>query len=107
MFLKITCNTHNGAPQVPAGDELHWFKRDRTYPGIYELDFGDLYCTGGEGAHEIAVVIYDINGEWLSYAGDAVPIGTDTTGRTRPEPLDITVLDGPRNLNPAEDPNPL
>jgi hypothetical protein len=51
--IRIKCSTHNAAV-VPAGDALHWFENE---DGTYELDFGDLYCTGGTGEHEFRVEV--------------------------------------------------
>jgi hypothetical protein len=69
MKIRITCRTHNDSPQVPAGDNLHWIP---LKDGVYELDLGDLYCTGGEGDHDIVVDIVDTLGAnriWLDSDG--------------------------------------
>jgi hypothetical protein len=48
MFIELYCEHHDNAPVVPAGDNLHFIERAE---GSYELDEGDLYCTGGHGDH--------------------------------------------------------
>jgi hypothetical protein len=55
MEIMIICKTHGNMPQVPAGDELHWIPTDTI--GNYKLDLGDLYCMGGEGEHDIEVLV--------------------------------------------------
>jgi hypothetical protein len=79
MKIRITCRTHNDAPQVPAGDALHWMMGAE---GDYELDLGDLYCTGGEGDHDTVVDIVDTLGAnriWLDSDGTWVAAIPQTT----------------------------
>ena len=61
MKFEICCSVH-GNPVIPAGDELHFLPEPNEPPfyipeykgvwtGTYELDWADLYCTGGVGHH--------------------------------------------------------
>jgi len=66
MIIKLVCSAHADCPVVPAGDALHFIS---TGPGIFELDWADLYCTGGEGDHAFHGTITDEDGNWLTYIG--------------------------------------
>jgi hypothetical protein len=53
MKITITCSEHDNAPVIPASDELHWMGHNFAY----ELDEGDLYCTGGVGSHKFVYTV--------------------------------------------------
>jgi hypothetical protein len=61
MKLKIECRTHGNAKVIPAGDALHWIPEAEQE--WFELDEGDLYCTGGgtfHPDHEFFVTIIEL-----------------------------------------------
>lgn len=75
MRFQIRCITHN-SPVLPAGDELHFMPVGEKkfdiptytgqFTGDYELDWADLYCTGGDTSeHEFYVRFLDKDGQQI------------------------------------------
>lgn len=52
--ISIKCTVHD-APVIPASEELHFVSVNGDRSGTFELDEGDLYCTGGTGDHRVEV----------------------------------------------------
>lgn len=63
MKVMITCKTHN-APQIFLPGAVRYSMPDRTgelqmvevedeTTTVLDIDEGSLYCTGGEGEHEL------------------------------------------------------
>jgi hypothetical protein len=65
MKIRIECWAHDVKPVISAEQDLHWFYDDVHHE--YQLDEGNLYCTGGEGEHEFVVQLDLESGQTMTF----------------------------------------